>query len=67
MDMFDAQADEAMAESRPLAERMRPRCLDDFIGQEEAVGQGTLLRTAIDQDRIFSIILWGPPGCGKTT
>ncbi|MGD8835266.1 MAG: replication-associated recombination protein A [Desulfobacteraceae bacterium] len=67
MDMFDAQADEAMAESRPLAERMRPRSLNDFIGQQEAVGKGTLLREAIDHDRLFSIILWGPPGCGKTT
>jgi putative ATPase len=67
MDIFDVQADEAMAESRPLAERMRPQCLDDFMGQEEAVGQGALLRAAIHQDRIFSIILWGPPGCGKTT
>ncbi len=67
MDMFESQANEAMAESRPLAERMRPRSLDDFIGQKEAVGQGTLLREAIDQDRLFSIILWGPPGCGKTT
>jgi len=67
MDMFESQANEAMAESRPLAERMRPRSLDDFIGQAEAVGQGTLLREAIDQDRLFSIILWGPPGCGKTT
>lgn len=65
--MFDAQADEAMAESRPLAERMRPRSLNDFIGQQEAVGKGTLLREAIDHDRLFSIILWGPPGCGKTT
>lgn len=67
MDMFEAQANEAMAESRPLAERMRPRSLDDFIGQVAAVGQGTLLREAIDQDRLFSIILWGPPGSGKTT
>ncbi len=67
MDMFETQANEAMAESRPLAERMRPRSLDDFIGQEAAVGQGTLLREAIDRDRLFSIILWGPPGCGKTT
>lgn len=67
MDMFDIQADQAMAESRPLAERMRPRCLDDFIGQAGAVGPGTLLRQAIEHDRIFSIILWGPPGCGKTT
>ena len=67
MDMFEAQANEAMAESRPLAERMRPQNLDDFIGQEETVGLGTLLREAIEQDRLFSIILWGPPGCGKTT
>ena len=56
-----------MAESRPLAERMRPKSLDDFVGQQEAVGQGSLLRQAIDGDRIFSVILWGPPGCGKTT
>jgi putative ATPase len=67
MDMFEAQANETMAESRPLAERMRPRSLDDFVGQDEAVGHGTLLREAIDRDRLFSIILWGPPGCGKTT
>jgi putative ATPase len=67
MDMFEAQSNEAMAESRPLAERMRPRSLDEVVGQQEAVGQGTLLREAIDQDRLFSIILWGPPGCGKTT
>lgn len=67
MDIFDTQAEETMAESMPLAERMRPRSLDDFVGQNEVVGQGTLLREAIDQDRLFSIILWGPPGCGKTT
>ncbi|MBU0698216.1 MAG: replication-associated recombination protein A, partial [Proteobacteria bacterium] len=46
---------------------MRPRSLDEFIGQEQAVGRGTLIRHAIEQDRIFSMILWGPPGCGKTT
>jgi putative ATPase len=67
MDMFETQADLTMAESRPLAERMRPRSLDDFIGQPEVVGPGSLLRQAIEQDRIFSIILWGPPGCGKTS
>jgi putative ATPase len=67
MDMFEAQAEAAMAESRPLAERMRPRSLEDFVGQEDAVGKGTLLREAINHDRLFSIILWGPPGCGKTT
>ena len=67
MDMFDVQAEAATAESRPLAERMRPEGLDDFVGQSEAVGPGTLLHQAIRQDRIFSMILWGPPGCGKTT
>ena len=67
MDMFDVQAEAATAESRPLAERMRPERLDDFVGQSEAVGPGTLLHQAIRQDRIFSMILWGPPGCGKTT
>jgi putative ATPase len=67
MDIFESQANEAMAESRPLAERMRPRSLDDFMGQSEAVGPGTLLHQAIAHDRIFSIVLWGPPGCGKTT
>ncbi|MEE9269008.1 MAG: replication-associated recombination protein A [Candidatus Krumholzibacteria bacterium] len=54
--------------SRPLAERMRPRTLDDFLGQQDIVGPGTLLRRAIDQGELKqSLILWGPPGCGKTT
>jgi len=67
MDLFENRAEETMAESRPLAERMRPRTIDDFAGQQEVVGPGSMLRQAIEQDRIFSIILWGPPGCGKTT
>jgi len=67
MDLFENQAEAAMAESRPLAERMRPASLDDFVGQPEVAGPGSLLRQAIENDRIFSIILWGPPGCGKTT
>jgi len=46
---------------------MRPRTLDEFFGQQDVVGEGTLLRHAISGDRIFSMILWGPPGCGKTT
>jgi len=53
--------------SRPLADRIRPMNLDEFIGQRHAVGEGTLIRHAILNDRIFSMILWGPPGCGKTT
>lgn len=66
-DIFDHQAAKAADVFRPLAERMRPRTLDAFFGQEEAVGEGTVLRHAISRDRVFSMILWGPPGCGKTT
>jgi putative ATPase len=51
----------------PLAERMRPRALDDFVGQEHLLGPGAPLRAQIEADRLQSMILWGPPGCGKTT
>ena len=51
----------------PLADRMRPRTLDEFIGQAHIVGPGRLLRRAIEADRLTSSIFWGPPGCGKTT
>jgi putative ATPase len=53
--------------SRPLAERMRPRTLDDYIGQEHILGLGKPLRAQIERDRLGSIILWGPPGVGKTS
>ena len=53
--------------SSPLAERLRPQTLDDFIGQQHLVGKGSVLRKMIDSGRIPSIILWGPPGVGKTT
>lgn len=53
--------------SEPLAERMRPRTLDDYIGQRHLVGEGAVLRRMIDAGRISSFILWGPPGVGKTT
>jgi putative ATPase len=52
---------------QPLAERMRPRTLDEFTGQEALLGPGKPLRTQIEHDEIGSMILWGPPGCGKTT
>lgn len=53
--------------SEPLAERMRPRTLDDYVGQEHIVGEGGVLRKMIESGRISSFILWGPPGVGKTT
>jgi putative ATPase len=52
---------------RPLADRMRPQTLDDFVGQEELLGPGKPLRTQIERDEMGSMLLWGPPGCGKTT
>jgi putative ATPase len=62
----DGAADAALT-GAPLAERMRPRSLDEFVGQEGVLGRGRPLRTAIENDRLQSIILWGPPGTGKTT
>src|SRR5215212_7259253 len=56
-----------MNSSAPLAERMRPRVLDDLAGQEHLTGKGSILRTAIENGKIPSMILWGPPGTGKTT
>jgi len=67
-DLFDHAAKERIAAEAPLAARMRPRSLDEFVGQEDILGPGRLLRRAIKADRLFSsIILWGPPGTGKTT
>ena len=67
-DLFDHALKQRLATEAPLAARMRPRRLDEFIGQEDIVGEGRLLRRAIEADRLFSsILLWGPPGSGKTT
>jgi putative ATPase len=67
-DLFEHAMQERMKSEAPLAARMRPRTLDEYIGQEHIVGEGKLLRRAIEADRLFSsIILWGPPGTGKTT
>lgn len=65
--LFDTRRDEALQRQAPLAARMRPQRLADFVGQEHIVGEGRLLRRAIMNDTLFSIILWGPPGSGKTT
>ncbi|MFO7560469.1 MAG: replication-associated recombination protein A [Desulfobacterales bacterium] len=67
MDLFEYHAEKDADGSRPLAEKMRPRSLNEFVGQEHVTGKGALIRHAVEEDRIFSMILWGPPGCGKTT
>jgi putative ATPase len=70
MDLFSAlenPSSKPADSSTPLADRMRPDTLDDFVGQQHLLGPGKPLRTAIEQDRVRSIILWGPPGTGKTT
>lgn len=65
-DLFATPARESAVEV-PLAERLRPQTFEDFIGQESIVGKDRPLRKAIETDRLTSVILWGPPGCGKTT
>ncbi len=69
MSLFESVTlhDDARDESRPLAERMRPKTLDDYIGQEHILGPGKPLRAQIERDQLGSIILWGPPGVGKTS
>ena len=66
-DLFDAKNKEEIQRSAPLADRIRPESLSNFVGQEHIVGEGKLLRQAIEGDEVPSIILWGPPGSGKTT
>jgi putative ATPase len=67
MDLFDHARDERLKQEQPLAARMRPRTLDEFIGQEHILAPGRLLRRAIQADRLSSLIFYGPPGTGKTT
>jgi putative ATPase len=67
-DLFDHSRKEEIRRQAPLAARMRPRSMETFVGQERIVGEGRLLRRAIEADRLFSsLIFWGPPGTGKTT
>ena len=67
MDIFDHSDKKRKQARAPLADRMRPRSLEEFMGQAEILGPGTLLRTSIERDEIVSMIFWGPPGSGKTT
>ena len=66
-DLFAAAAEERLRSTAPLAARLRPRTIDDVVGQEHLVGPGRPLRRLVEQDRLSSAIFWGPPGTGKTT
>jgi putative ATPase len=66
-DLFSDAAHERLPDTAPLALRMRPQSLDDFVGQEQVLGEGSALRLAIGEDRVSSSIVYGPPGSGKTT
>ncbi len=67
MDLFDTQGEDALRRRAPLAERLRPRSLGEVIGQNHLTGSGGPLRTAAEKGRLGAIVLWGPPGTGKTT
>ena len=69
MSLFDTSPPEAarMDKRRPLADRMRPETLEEYAGQEHILGAGKPLRAQIERDTLSSLILWGPPGVGKTT
>ncbi len=65
--LFEKQSEDLRKREAPLAARMRPTTLKEFVGQEHVVGEGRVLRKAIDSSQLPSMILWGPPGSGKTT
>ena len=67
MDLFEQSRQKQIEKESPLANRMRPRTLDEYVGQTHIIGQGRLLRRAIEADQLSSVIFYGPPGTGKTT
>lgn len=67
LDMFERQFEEERLKNAPLAARLRPANLDEFVGQEHIIGSGRVLRKALETGQLHSIVLWGPPGSGKTT
>src|ERR1700755_2654883 len=66
-DLFAAAAEERLQSRAPLAARLRPQSLDEVVGQRDLLGPGRPLRVLIEGDRLSSVVLWGPPGTGKTT
>src|SRR4030042_4017479 len=67
LDLFSLGSASDGKDSAPLAERMRPQKLSEYAGQPHLLGEGCLLRRVIEEDKLFSMIFWGPPGSGKTT
>ena len=67
MDLFEANRRATLEQSAPLSARMRPCTIAEIVGHEDVIGKGTLLRQAIERDQLISLVLWGPPGSGKTT
>ncbi|MEN6330825.1 MAG: AAA family ATPase, partial [Smithella sp.] len=67
LDLFSPKESIDADASAPLAERMRPKTITEYIGQSHLLAQGSLLRRSIEEDKLFSMIFWGPPGSGKTT
>ena len=65
-DLFDEAAGRRLEQLAPLAQRLRPQTLDEFVGQQHVLGPGRALRRAIEADRVPSLVLYGPPGSGKT-
>ncbi|MGX8728109.1 MAG: AAA family ATPase, partial [Lachnospiraceae bacterium] len=67
MDLFDFMKEKSLKEESPLASRLRPKTLEEVVGQQHIIGKGRLLYRAIRADRLSSVIFYGPPGTGKTT
>src|ERR1700760_2194800 len=67
LDLFSNAVEDRLSRRAPLAARLRPRSLDEVVGQAQLLGPGRPLRVLIESDRLSSVILWGPPGTGKTT
>ena len=67
MTLFDFNASSQLLSHGPLAHRMRPMNLNDFIGHSDIIGDNSIIKNALENNQLFSMIFWGPPGCGKTT
>lgn len=67
LNLFESRSREKLRDFAPLAERLRPTCIEDFVGQRHLLGEGRILHRLLQTRKLQSLIFWGPPGCGKTT